>query len=340
MDAINRASARKAELDEALTIIGHQEEPEFWLPNNGTFSKSRSNPDVFRPYDEQDVAKMAGYTGWTPSNPLVETKFRAAATHEALQQFGVGVGHPLYEEMMERFDVESLEKKTKADLLQEYVPHLPEAVAKKCTFRDAVSLSIMVSPRPTPKARPCTQAEAVQRHVGEQYFNEVGDLKMYEAETCQRRALFEKYDAEVKEEERLRVEHLKRKLQSEGERTAKRIMSGSTRAPENTGDESTLVPVSVLEQLINKCRWDGRGHCDIIEIFMTAWGPPGPPGLEREPSAGDSQSGHVDHSVGSEDGKVGRESAADEAGASHGDVGHPNDSDVDMSVGADAGGNP
>lgn len=150
MDAINRASARKAKLDEALTHIGHQDEPEFWLPNNGTFSKSSSNPDIFRPYDEQHVAEMAGYTGWTPSNPLVETKFRAAATHEALQQFGVGVGHPLYEEMMERFDVESLEKKTKADLLEEYVPHLPEAVAKECTFRDALSLSIMVSPRPNP----------------------------------------------------------------------------------------------------------------------------------------------------------------------------------------------
>lgn len=146
---------------------------------------------------------------------------------------------------------------------------------------------------------------------------------MYEAESCQRRALEEMYEAEVKEEEMLRVEHLKRRLQSE-----------------TTDDEPALVPVGVLERLIRKCRREGRGHCDLVEIFKTAWGPIGWSGLKREPRAGDSQSGNVDHAVGSEDGKVGRGSAADEAGASHGDVGHPNNSDVDMGVDADAGGNP
>lgn len=156
MDASNRAAASKAKLDKALSMVGHRE-PEWWIPDNGTFTKK--NGANLEPHDEEAIASEARQTGWKPGNPFAEKNFRAAPTHVALQQFGVGVGHPLYEDMMERFDMDVLENTTKAELINEYVPYLPERLARTCHFRDVVCLSIMVSHHHTTQGHPRTQAE-------------------------------------------------------------------------------------------------------------------------------------------------------------------------------------
>lgn len=149
MDADKSASAER--LEEELSRIRHLD-PDFQVPS-GTIDrkgKSKTSEDA----NMALVRKQAIETNWD-DNELLH-KATSPVTHLVLQHHGIGVGHPLYGEMIAKYDhvrLDSEKTRTKAGFVKEFqLGDLTENATSALKFKDLVGISMTVRPSPRHRA--------------------------------------------------------------------------------------------------------------------------------------------------------------------------------------------
>lgn len=150
--------ARTERLGKELSRIGHLE-PDFQVPP-GTLdrkAKSKTAEDA----DMTLVRKQAIETNWDDGEFFFDAT--SPVTHVALQHFGIGVGHPLYDEMIAKYAPVRLDRdktSTKAGFAAVYqLGDLTKTAVDALKFRDLVGISMAVRPFPRHRAPPRAQAK-------------------------------------------------------------------------------------------------------------------------------------------------------------------------------------
>lgn len=149
--------ATASDLDKALSRIGH-DDPTWVIPDKIFKRKGNAKEFRIRPDDEAQLTEEAEQTGWRRCTPAWDWKAESWQTHIALQQLGVGVGHPMYLRMMSRYHTGRLVDLSKKDFAAGHnLAHLPQAARDATQFKDLVSMSMKVRPCPNPRsALACT----------------------------------------------------------------------------------------------------------------------------------------------------------------------------------------
>lgn len=131
-----------ARLEEAMKLIGHQE-PNFSI-RAGIFNK-HGNAKTYT--HDDNLIQQAKETGWVPlyNSYDANTTEETWATHLALQDFGVGIGHPLYDEMIRKFQPREHAALNKGDLIEKYGLGIHTANLANIHYKDLLSTAMLVS---------------------------------------------------------------------------------------------------------------------------------------------------------------------------------------------------
>lgn len=135
------------EQERELSRIRH-EDPTWWVTDDTLFEK-KGLARSFN-HNEEAIAEEARKTGWRPLNFFQDDKCSSAPTHMALQQMGIGVGHPDYSTMLAKYHPSTHSSLTKKEFAEKFASHVPEATTRAASYRDVLSMAIAVSPRPHP----------------------------------------------------------------------------------------------------------------------------------------------------------------------------------------------
>lgn len=136
-----------ARLEEALQHIGHQQ-PSFSI-RAGIFNKSGGSK---RYTHNNALIQQAKATGWEPLDDQFGADYtdETWATHLALQDFGVGVGHGLYDEMLEKYAPRNHAALTKEGLVSKFGLEAHASNLANLHHKDLLSKAILVSLPPPP----------------------------------------------------------------------------------------------------------------------------------------------------------------------------------------------
>lgn len=86
--------------EKKLSCIRYKD-PTWWV--KGDIFEKKGTSKTFS-HDQDTIAKEARKMLWRPCNPFSDNnKHNSAPTHMALQQMGVGIGHPMYLTLMIRY---------------------------------------------------------------------------------------------------------------------------------------------------------------------------------------------------------------------------------------------
>lgn len=150
--------ARAERLGKELNRIRHLE-PDFRVPP-GTLDRkgiSKTPEDA----NMTLVRKQAIDTNWVDSQFFLDTT--SPVTHIVLQHFGIGVGHPLYDDMIAKYDHVRLDRddtKTKALFAKKFnLLDLGESTINNLKLKDLIGFSMTVRPFPRRRAPPRAQAK-------------------------------------------------------------------------------------------------------------------------------------------------------------------------------------
>lgn len=124
------------DLAHTLSRIRHGR-PTWWLPAD-YFEKQKSDDD------ENGVAAEANKTGW---RAVPWYRYQSASTHYVAQQFGIGLGHELYDGLERHLSAEALSRRSKTLLATRCSLQgiLSEPEIQNMTWSNLLSIVMLVS---------------------------------------------------------------------------------------------------------------------------------------------------------------------------------------------------